>query len=189
MRRIKVNTRPEDGELYAQGFTPRGVSKRFAVTRGEWFAREDKNRWTVTHVPTGMTCCGLMEKSRAVDACKRFAALPWLDCDDPMSTATAEEKRQAENINRALSGLSPLGKPPKKTAPRRPAPGTLITLSEEEYCRLSQMEMSGLCLSCGDLDTQPPIEPDAEGYKCPACGAMDRCGLEQALLKGKVDIV
>ena len=45
----------------------------------------------------------------------------------------------------------------------------------------------GLCLACGDL---PPsgIEPDAEGYECEACGEPAVCGIEQALLLGRLGI-
>lgn len=38
----------------------------------------------------------------------------------------------------------------------------------------------GFCLECGA--EHDGVEPDAEGYECEECGAMEVCGAEQCLL-------
>ena len=38
----------------------------------------------------------------------------------------------------------------------------------------------GVCLKCGE--EQYGVEPDAEGYQCEACGAMEVAGAEQIIL-------
>jgi hypothetical protein len=43
----------------------------------------------------------------------------------------------------------------------------------------------GFCLNCGEQ--QGGVEPDAEHYRCEACGHMDVFGAEQILLLGQVE--
>lgn len=43
-----------------------------------------------------------------------------------------------------------------------------------ERCE-GQLEIPGWCLSCGDW-TLDDVEPDAENYECPECGARRVCG-------------
>ena len=38
----------------------------------------------------------------------------------------------------------------------------------------------GICRKCGEI--QYGVEPDAEGYECEACGAMEVAGAEQIIL-------
>ena len=62
----------------------------------------------------------------------------------------------------------------------------VIVISEEEYAHHSN-DYDGLCLSCGAWSSGG-VEPDAENYKCEACGERAVCGAEQALLMGKLDV-
>lgn len=62
-----------------------------------------------------------------------------------------------------------------------------ITLSEEEYREMAfGLGNPGVCLSCGDVDEFAGCEPDAENYKCNACGERQLFGLEQALVMGHI---
>jgi anaerobic ribonucleoside-triphosphate reductase len=45
----------------------------------------------------------------------------------------------------------------------------------------------GVCLACGE--TQGGTEPDAHGYRCESCGALEVMGLEQALLEDRITVV
>ena len=47
---------------------------------------------------------------------------------------------------------------------------------------------NGLCLKCNEIQ-EGGCEPDAEGYECSACGEMAVCGIEQALILGRIDII
>lgn len=62
----------------------------------------------------------------------------------------------------------------------------MVSISEEEF-REHNDAFDGLCLECGDWSFGG-VEPDAEGYKCAACGAMKVMGAENALILGHVDI-
>jgi DNA-directed RNA polymerase subunit RPC12/RpoP len=48
-------------------------------------------------------------------------------------------------------------------------------------------EGSGVCLECG-APAEQYVEPDAEGYRCSACGAMAVMGLEQMLISELLEI-
>ena len=43
----------------------------------------------------------------------------------------------------------------------------------------------GVCTECGEV-TEGGVEPDAEGYECPSCGACAVMGMELALVSGLV---
>ena len=47
--------------------------------------------------------------------------------------------------------------------------------------------VNGICLSCGEIQ-YGGVEPDARGYPCEGCGAAEVCGLEEALLMGRVTV-
>lgn len=56
-----------------------------------------------------------------------------------------------------------------------------IWISQEEL-QDAINEYLGYCRSCHEL--QGGVEPDACGYECNNCGAMDVCGVEYLLLGG-----
>lgn len=60
-------------------------------------------------------------------------------------------------------------------------------MTEDEYLEGTE-SYDGVCLACGDIQYSG-VEPDAEGYKCSACGAMKVMGFEQAMLCGHIQIV
>jgi hypothetical protein len=47
--------------------------------------------------------------------------------------------------------------------------------------------VNGICLSCGEIQ-DGGVEPDARDYPCEACGGESVCGLEEALLMGRVSV-
>jgi len=58
----------------------------------------------------------------------------------------------------------------------------VFSCSEDEF--LSHCEsFDGICAKCGEW-TDGGVEPDAEGYKCEACGAMAVMGAEHGILMG-----
>lgn len=65
----------------------------------------------------------------------------------------------------------------------RPKP---FELTEAEY-RTGCDLFEGRCLAC--RETADSVEPDAEHYKCQACGELQVFGLEQLLIMGLVEIV
>jgi hypothetical protein len=60
-----------------------------------------------------------------------------------------------------------------------------IVLSAERYREMAD-GMLGVCLECHD--ERECTEPDAEGYKCDACGSMSVVGIELALVAGQIEI-
>jgi len=64
---------------------------------------------------------------------------------------------------------------------------TVLLLKEEEYMRLTE-ECAGYCSMCNEITKDSEVEPDAEEYQCPQCGEATVCGIEQALLMGKIEI-
>lgn len=63
----------------------------------------------------------------------------------------------------------------------------MVKLTEDGFKELQDND-GGVCLACGEL-AWGDTEPDAEGYKCDACGAMKVMGVELALIAGHIDIV
>ena len=62
------------------------------------------------------------------------------------------------------------------------------TMTLEQYeNRTLGLGNPGICLTCGA--EQEGCEPDAHGYLCETCGAMDVSGLEEALLSGDLQLV
>lgn len=59
-----------------------------------------------------------------------------------------------------------------------------LVIREAEYHRLVE-EDSGKCLACG-AEPDGFCEPDAEGYKCQACGELQVMGAEQMLVEGYI---
>jgi hypothetical protein len=49
-------------------------------------------------------------------------------------------------------------------------------------------EGAGICQQCGHVHGYG-IEPDAEGYECGHCGEYAVLGMEEALLRGRIEIV
>jgi hypothetical protein len=45
----------------------------------------------------------------------------------------------------------------------------------------------GFCLNCGHIQ-EGGVEPDAEDYECEHCGANAVLGMEEALLRGRIEI-
>lgn len=45
---------------------------------------------------------------------------------------------------------------------------------------------TGVCLSCGSI--QDGVEPDAEGYRCYNCDALQVMGFEQAIAFGYISV-
>lgn len=65
-------------------------------------------------------------------------------------------------------------------------------MSGKQIFKLTQDELDdhdsmGICLACGE--TTEGVEPDAYGYDCESCGASKVCGIENAILMGRVEIV
>jgi hypothetical protein len=60
---------------------------------------------------------------------------------------------------------------------------TKFTISEEDL----EDGTLGICLKCGNV--QCGVEPDAENYECEACKEAEVCGMEQALLMGRVELI
>jgi hypothetical protein len=63
----------------------------------------------------------------------------------------------------------------------------VFRITEAEYRRLRDEDSGGICLACGNI-IDSDIEPDAEGYKCDACGKNELYGIELALLMGRIEI-
>ena len=61
----------------------------------------------------------------------------------------------------------------------------MINISEEEYSDHVE-NYDGVCLSCHEF-TCGGVEPDAEGYKCDACGERNVVGTENALIMGEIE--
>lgn len=61
-----------------------------------------------------------------------------------------------------------------------------LRLTEREYRRLEN-EMIGVCRKC--RHRQGPIEPDAHGDRCEACGLPAVDGIETLLVCGHLEIV
>lgn len=59
--------------------------------------------------------------------------------------------------------------------------------TERDYQNLADA-YAGVCIDCGSLKGHG-VEPDAEDYLCPACGQTGLCGMETALLTGRVRMV
>jgi hypothetical protein len=59
----------------------------------------------------------------------------------------------------------------------------LRNISLEQYIQLDA-DMAGLCTACGQ--ERPCCEPDAERYKCEACGERKVYGPHWYLMSGKV---
>ncbi len=47
-------------------------------------------------------------------------------------------------------------------------------------------DMQGICTACHEL--VDGVEPDAEGYTCPACDEAKVFGMEQALIMGLIEV-
>lgn len=57
----------------------------------------------------------------------------------------------------------------------------------EQYMTHTE-QYSGYCSSCDAITADSGVEPDAEGYKCEECGENTVCGVEQAVLKGLIQL-
>jgi hypothetical protein len=62
----------------------------------------------------------------------------------------------------------------------------VFRFTADEYTVLHQ-EDAGLCVSCGQVQGWG-IEPDAEDYECEHCGEYAVLGMEEALLRGRIEI-
>lgn len=62
-----------------------------------------------------------------------------------------------------------------------------MTITESVYIEACG-DCAGYCTACDDITVDGGVEPDAEGYKCPACDGMTVMGIEQALLVGKLGL-
>lgn len=60
-----------------------------------------------------------------------------------------------------------------------------MKIGEGEYFAEAE-NLAGYCKECDEI-TRHETEPDAEGYKCPACGALAVMGMEQAMLLGHIE--
>lgn len=58
------------------------------------------------------------------------------------------------------------------------------TITEDQFMEHCDSN-DGLCLACGEWKFGD-CEPDAEGYKCDDCGAMQVIGAENAMVMGLV---
>ncbi len=58
-----------------------------------------------------------------------------------------------------------------------------FSVSEEEMFADNN---EGICLACGER--QGGCEPDAQNIQCESCGEPQVCGIEEAVLMGKVDV-
>ncbi len=61
----------------------------------------------------------------------------------------------------------------------------VFTMTEDAY-REHCEEDNGICLACGEI-RNGGTEPDAEEYECEDCGAFKVCGIEQALVMGRIE--
>lgn len=57
----------------------------------------------------------------------------------------------------------------------------LHELEDQVFAALAEDDNIGFCLECGS--SQYGVEPDAENYRCEACGEHCVFGVEQILLK------
>lgn len=60
------------------------------------------------------------------------------------------------------------------------------TMTEEEYLDLTN-SYGGVCIKCGEIQ-EGGVEPDAQGYECPACGEPAVMGAEDALMRGFIEV-
>lgn len=61
----------------------------------------------------------------------------------------------------------------------------MISITEDDY-EYHTENYDGVCLGCGEWQ-DGGVEPDAENYKCEACGENKIVGAEQALIMGEID--
>jgi hypothetical protein len=62
------------------------------------------------------------------------------------------------------------------------------SFSMSEDCLESFMEdMTGLCTACGE-EYDGRLEPDAHNVKCTSCGEYEASGVEELLLRGKIEL-
>lgn len=50
-------------------------------------------------------------------------------------------------------------------------------------------ENQGFCVNCDSFTVSSGVEPDAENYQCPACGAKVVVGVDNAVLKEYLEII
>lgn len=62
---------------------------------------------------------------------------------------------------------------------------TAIGCTEAEYLEHAD-QSDGVCLACGAW--RDGCEPDAEGYRCEACGEHEVMGVEMALVGGLLEL-
>lgn len=60
----------------------------------------------------------------------------------------------------------------------------IFELSEEKYQELFE-DGGGFCLACG-MESELPIEPDANKYECTYCKEYELYGIEELLLMGNI---
>lgn len=63
-----------------------------------------------------------------------------------------------------------------------------MKLTKEQYLDHHE-EFNGYCKECDDVTRFGETEPDAEEYECPACEENSCYGVEQALVRGYIEIV
>ena len=61
-------------------------------------------------------------------------------------------------------------------------------LTTEELENLFDNGDPGYCTDCDDITRENGVEPDADGYECPACGHQSVMGLETAILLGHIQV-
>jgi hypothetical protein len=63
----------------------------------------------------------------------------------------------------------------------------MTTCTEAEFFEHTESN-DGLCIACGTW-TEGGVEPDADGYECPACDEGAVMGAEQAALTKNLEII
>jgi hypothetical protein len=62
-----------------------------------------------------------------------------------------------------------------------------VEMTQREYQDLGN-DYGGICVACGD-PTEGGIEPDARRYSCDSCDKRAVYGIEELMLRGRVQIV
>ena len=60
-------------------------------------------------------------------------------------------------------------------------------MTEPEYLAHSDA-MDGFCTTCNAVTRDGDTEPDARRYECPVCGELTVYGVEEALMRGYIEI-
>ncbi len=63
-----------------------------------------------------------------------------------------------------------------------------MQMKEEDWTQ-QQGEYNGYCKACDDITCFGEVEPDARRYKCDVCDKNTVYGVEEAFMKGWIEIV